>query len=1054
VTTDIAAVFEEYAQQPDSAAKARYLFAHPSLFARSALDRARESLGGREPVLRAIEEIERIRTQIEGGAPFFLGTGPIETTWEMLERGEISMDEAVRRVSSPETVVPLAYLYARELSKYAQQLLSEHWRQAANLQTLLLAATAAAGDDPEALRGRVRASMDFITVATRALMDLPDGRIYRRATEAAEWLRHRPEQNELWPAGELDFRLGVMNLDPYFLGGDIANYNRSLNIWRNRLRQELGPAYALIPAQDLAVPEPVDALGKAVAYLQNAVKLRPDWTNAEKALLQALRLRSALSGEPEDHRVAAVGAKLWANADPEQNSMAYLSALDRALAQEAIEPAEAERRVVALLSSPDRLTAREGVERTVEIVLDALMMLVRVNSSHGLALVEIYRPLVMGHGSAAARRQFWDRELALFAFCTDTGESSPSRIMPLVAQTQRERRENDALAALDQLDSSQPQFAAAHADALRYLRYLLISGLATNAFEAKSYAEAIFHYGQALDYCLELGFLDEALTYGTRIDDLASHGDPGVAASIAAVLLSFALRFEALLGEPAMRLVQSMCRKSIAGMVAKQVSGTVYASIALAGKASQFTAATLASARFDASEDDEATAILEKIAAIELSVDPALEQVQNEEGMLLSSYIEASNREGGSQPVEQLRNLQRSLDLCVQNMLAVRSIDRRLGVLSIEDIQASLDDRTVLLDYFLGATPDGRVATIVMLATKELTRMTAIAENFPASLLAMQLGELRAFMPPLGMIVQERRARVMTVPGPRLVDRSAAEGLSVDLRRYLGPFVELLAELHKSGKDCLAIVPHGPLHFYPWSLLGGPDHPLADDWTITVAPSLGVLMRRAPPHAQPPSASASSVIGLSFAGVNRLGLPAIPWSSSEARTIAATLDVKPILDDAATKPAVLAALARSRYAHISTHGRHAVAAPAFQCIFLAEDGDRDDGRLFAYEILAQDLRGLELLTLSACETALGRYDLGDNLRGLPAAFFVAGVQTIVGTLWPVDATATEHFFPCFYSAIRSGMGHRDAFRAAQVETRSVFPRLRDWGAFYLMGRPT
>jgi CHAT domain-containing protein len=219
--------------------------------------------------------------------------------------------------------------------------------------------------------------------------------------------------------------------------------------------------------------------------------------------------------------------------------------------------------------------------------------------------------------------------------------------------------------------------------------------------------------------------------------------------------------------------------------------------------------------------------------------------------------------------------------------------------------------------------------------------------------------------------------------------------------------------------------------------LGGPAHPLADDWTIDVAPSLGFLLAPSAAASSPPK-TGRAVIGLTFAKPNRFGLPPIKSSASEAAAVAATLGVAPILDDAATKSAVLAALGRSRYAHISTHGRHAVVAPGFQTIFCADDGAGDDGRLHAYEILALDLRGLELLTLSACETALGRYDLGDNLRGLPATFFLAGVQTIVATLWPVERPAAATFFPAFYTAIEGGASQRNAFAAAQAKTRSAF----------------
>ena len=98
-----------------------------------------------------------------------------------------------------------------------------------------------------------------------------------------------------------------------------------------------------------------------------------------------------------------------------------------------------------------------------------------------------------------------------------------------------------------------------------------------------------------------------------------------------------------------------------------------------------------------------------------------------------------------------------------------------------------------------------------------------------------------------------------------------------------------------------------------------------------------------------------------------------------------------------------------------------------------------------------DLRGLEILTLSACETALGRFDEWDNLRGLPASFLLAGVATIIGTLWPVGLDVAEKFFTVFYEQIKGGLERRDAFAQAQRQARKSFPTYSDWGAFYYIG---
>jgi CHAT domain-containing protein len=117
---------------------------------------------------------------------------------------------------------------------------------------------------------------------------------------------------------------------------------------------------------------------------------------------------------------------------------------------------------------------------------------------------------------------------------------------------------------------------------------------------------------------------------------------------------------------------------------------------------------------------------------------------------------------------------------------------------------------------------------------------------------------------------------------------------------------------------------------------------------------------------------------------------------------------------------------------------------------LAPD-DESDGRLSAYELLGLDLRGLELVTLSACNTALGRFDWADNLLGLPAALLLAGTSAIVGALWPVETHASECFFVTFYRELRKRAAPLDAFAAAQKQTREQFPAYSDWGPFYFMG---
>ena len=109
------------------------------------------------------------------------------------------------------------------------------------------------------------------------------------------------------------------------------------------------------------------------------------------------------------------------------------------------------------------------------------------------------------------------------------------------------------------------------------------------------------------------------------------------------------------------------------------------------------------------------------------------------------------------------------------------------------------------------------------------------------------------------------------------------------------------------------------------------------------------------------------------------------------------------------------------------------------------------GPLYAHQITSLDLRGLTLLTLSACETGLGRVDSAANIRGLPAAFLQAGTSTLVVTMWPVVSAISRHFFKDFYARLAGGDTRRGAFAEAQSSARQRYPEFRHWGAFVLLG---
>ena len=83
-----------------------------------------------------------------------------------------------------------------------------------------------------------------------------------------------------------------------------------------------------------------------------------------------------------------------------------------------------------------------------------------------------------------------------------------------------------------------------------------------------------------------------------------------------------------------------------------------------------------------------------------------------------------------------------------------------------------------------------------------------------------------------------------------------------------------------------------------------------------------------------------------------------------------------------------------------------------------------------------DLRGVDLLVLSACQTGLGKVT-GDGVFGLQRGFKKAGANAIMMSLWKVDDRATRLLMTRFYKYLLEGVDKHEALQRAQTELRTM-----------------
>ncbi len=177
----------------------------------------------------------------------------------------------------------------------------------------------------------------------------------------------------------------------------------------------------------------------------------------------------------------------------------------------------------------------------------------------------------------------------------------------------------------------------------------------------------------------------------------------------------------------------------------------------------------------------------------------------------------------------------------------------------------------------------------------------------------------------------------------------------------------------------------------------------------------------------------------------------LPASAGEARAIAQLMPGRAqiYLDDDAQKRYLISAAARGvPLMHLATHAMIDTENPDRSRILLAHD------YLFQEEAYDLDLTRVDLVALSACDTARGKFVSGEGMQAFSQAFLAAGASSTVTTLWRVADQPTADFMKQFYYELAQGQSKASALRLAKLRflrSNSGLSDSRYWAAFVLTG---
>ena len=303
------------------------------------------------------------------------------------------------------------------------------------------------------------------------------------------------------------------------------------------------------------------------------------------------------------------------------------------------------------------------------------------------------------------------------------------------------------------------------------------------------------------------------------------------------------------------------------------------------------------------------------------------------------------------------------------------------------------------------------------------------------------------------------RAGIAIRPSAEQREASRVE-VEKQLKQLHQLLIQPISDLLPSDPEAKVVfVPHKELFLVPFAaLIDSKNEYLIDKYTITTAPSLQTLEVTRQKQQKTVDNQKAVVVGNpimpsipSSNDQSPTQLSSLPGAQEEARQIAELLNTQFLTGNQATETEVLRRLPQAQYIHLATHGLlDDYAGFGIPGALALAPSSGDDGFLTSSEIQELNLSA-ELAVLSACDT--GRGDItGDGVVGLSRALIIAGVPSVVVSLWSVPDAPTAELMVEFYRNFQEqGLDKAQALRQAMLKIKETNPNPVNWAGFTLIG---
>jgi CHAT domain-containing protein/Tol biopolymer transport system component/Tfp pilus assembly protein PilF len=344
----------------------------------------------------------------------------------------------------------------------------------------------------------------------------------------------------------------------------------------------------------------------------------------------------------------------------------------------------------------------------------------------------------------------------------------------------------------------------------------------------------------------------------------------------------------------------------------------------------------------------------------------------------------------------------------ISNFVTVESI-------TLKELDALLEPEVALVEYLV--TKNELVAWVIRKGSIEVVR-TPLKEE-----------ELNA-------LIKDYRKRMQQLAP---LDDQTAQLYNWLIR----PIDPLIAE-----KRVLGIIPHSYLHYISFSSLRDGESYLIEKHPLFFSPSASVLKFT---FARKTRKNASGVVKVLALGNPDLGdfnydLPLAEMEANAIKWDFPQIDV--LTREKATESWLQKHIGEYQIIHIASHGEFDPVNPLFSSLKLTKDKSQD-GNFEVNEVFSLNINA-DIVTLSACQTGLGKITGGDELVGLNRAFIYAGTHSLLSSLWRVSDISTAILIKHFYRNYLSN-NKAESLRKAQLLVKQLYPHPSYWAGFNLTG---